>query len=77
MSFLTSHMEAMIAAATDPLEIELRTKVLEDHLAAMAIEAQRRKEFDSLPDAALLPEDFGHANGAPDAVLGVPAELEE
>lgn len=33
MSFLTTHMEAMLAAATDPEEIKLRRKVLDDHLA--------------------------------------------
>lgn len=33
MPFLTSHMEAMLSAATDPDEIEMRRKVLEDQLA--------------------------------------------
>lgn len=33
MTFLTGYMEAMLAGATDPLEIELRRKALEDHLS--------------------------------------------
>jgi hypothetical protein len=39
MSFLTSHMEAMLAAATDPEEIALRRKVLDDHLAMQSTAA--------------------------------------
>lgn len=33
MTFLTAYMETMLAHATDPEEIELRRRVLEDHLA--------------------------------------------
>lgn len=33
MTFLTSYMEAMLSAATDPEEIALRQKVLDDHVA--------------------------------------------
>jgi len=73
MSFLTSHMEAMLALATDPEEIELRRRVLEDHVAMAEVEAQRRKEFDSLPDATALTGDFDNASGVVEAEPDVPA----
>jgi hypothetical protein len=44
MTFLTSHMEAMLAAATDPVEIELRRKVLDDHLAMQREMVARKAE---------------------------------
>jgi hypothetical protein len=44
MSFLTSHMEAMLAIATDPEEIELRRKVLDDHLKMQEEMAARKAE---------------------------------
>lgn len=43
MSFLTSYMEAALAQATDPAEIELRRKVLEDQKAAEQLDADRRE----------------------------------
>lgn len=49
MSFLTSHMEAMLAAATDPDEIEMRRKVLDDHLA-MQEEMAARPQPPALTD---------------------------
>lgn len=33
MTFLTGYLEVMLSTATDPKEIELRRKVLDDHLA--------------------------------------------
>jgi len=36
MSFLTGYMEVMLAAATDPQEIELRRQVLDDQRAMQA-----------------------------------------
>lgn len=43
MSFLTDHMQAMLDMATDPEEIELRTKVLNDQLAMEADMAAKRE----------------------------------
>ena len=52
MTFLTGFMEAMLAAATDPEEIEMRRRVLEDHLAVQRELAERNAELDKI-DAAI------------------------
>lgn len=73
MTFLTGHMTAMLALATDPEEIEMRRRVLDDHLAMVEVETQRRAEIDSLPDAAESTGNFGHAGSVIEAVSDVPA----
>lgn len=50
MSFLTGYMEAMLAAATDPREIELRRMVLDDHLAMVREKEARDRERLAIPD---------------------------
>lgn len=47
MTFLTGYLETMLALATDPKEIKLRRKVLDDHLA-MQLE-MREKAVEALP----------------------------
>lgn len=50
MSFITDHMEAMLAIATNPVEIELRRKVLDDHLAMEREMAERKAAIPMLND---------------------------
>ena len=51
MTFLTGYMEVMLAVATDPEEIEMRRRVLEDHLAMQRELAERNAELDKIDDA--------------------------
>lgn len=50
MSFITSIMEAKLAAATDPDEIAARKKVLADHIAGQKIVARWRAEAEEKDD---------------------------
>ena len=63
MTFLTSYMETMLAMATDPVEIELRRKVLDDHLAH---QRETPPEFETLQIAQVEPVDLGDAQPEPE-----------
>lgn len=56
MTFLTSYMETMLAAATDPDEVALRQKVLDEHLQMEAEMAAKNTEA-AAAEAALTKED--------------------
>jgi hypothetical protein len=76
MSFLTGYMETMLSMATDPEEIELRRKVLEDHVAVQEQLIEQRR----LADIALaeLPTDETEAAEVIiDALPDTPAAEEE
>ena len=76
MSFLTGYMEAMLSMATDPDEIELRRKVLEDHVAVQEQLLEQRQLADTV--MAELPTDETEAAEAIiDALPDVPAAEEE
>jgi len=60
MTFLTGYMEAMLASATDPVEIEMRRKVLEDHLEMQRELSEKTGDF--------VPEDEIAADFEPNGI---------
>jgi hypothetical protein len=61
MSFLAGYMEAMLAVATDPEEIEMRRRVLDDHLAHQKASPA---DLDDIPIGAADAYDFDIQDGA-------------